>query len=67
MLKVVERKRRVARNPRTREAVIVPPRRVVAFKMGRIMRKLIVEGESLEEFFEADEEDLASENQTTEE
>ena len=35
---VVVRKRRVGRNPRTGERVEVPEKRVVSFKMGRLMR-----------------------------
>ncbi|NOZ23601.1 MAG: integration host factor subunit beta [Planctomycetes bacterium] len=35
---VVQRKRRVGRNPRTGERVAVPAKRVVSFKMGRLMR-----------------------------
>ena len=39
---VVIRKRRVGRNPRTGERVDVPEKRVVSFKMGRLMRERVV-------------------------
>jgi len=39
---VVIRKRRVGRNPRTGERVEVPEKRVVSFKMGRLMRERVV-------------------------
>ena len=39
---VVVRKRRVGRNPRTGERVEVPEKRVVSFKMGRLMRERVV-------------------------
>ena len=35
---VVHRKQRVGRNPRTGERVEVPEKKVVSFKMGRLMR-----------------------------
>lgn len=39
---VVVRKQRVGRNPRTGERVEVPEKRVVSFKMGRLMRDKVV-------------------------
>jgi nucleoid DNA-binding protein len=41
VFKVKQRNGRVARNPRTGEKVDVPPRKVVTFKPGRLMEKLI--------------------------
>ena len=41
VFKVKERKPRVGRNPRTGEAVPVPPRRVVVFKPGLEMKEKI--------------------------
>ncbi len=41
VFKVKERKPRVGRNPRTGEAVPVPPRRVVVFKPGLEMKQKI--------------------------
>ena len=42
---VVQRKRRVGRNPRTGERVAVPAKRVVSFKMGRLMRERVAHDE----------------------
>ncbi|MHC4143481.1 MAG: HU family DNA-binding protein [Planctomycetota bacterium] len=39
VFEVRERAARVAQNPKTMERVEVPPKRVVKFKMGRIMRE----------------------------
>ena len=38
VFEVVLRKARTGRNPRTGEKVAVPPKRVVTFKMGKIMK-----------------------------
>lgn len=42
VFKVRERKARKARNPRTGEEVMVPTKRVVSFKPGKLMEKRIV-------------------------
>ena len=39
VFEVVTRKQKLARNPKTSEEVIVPPHKVVRFKMGKEMRK----------------------------
>ena len=41
VFEVRERQARVAQNPRTLEKVPVPPKRVVKFKVGRMMRKRV--------------------------
>lgn len=41
VFKVVVRKARAGRNPKTGMRVAVPAKRVVTFKMGRVMRKKI--------------------------
>ena len=38
VFEVVMRKPRTGRNPRTGEKVAVPPKRVVTFKMGKVMK-----------------------------
>ena len=38
VFEVVLRKARTGRNPRTGEKVVVPPKRVVTFKMGKVMK-----------------------------
>ena len=38
VFEVVVRKARTGRNPRTGERVAVPPKRVVTFKMGKVMK-----------------------------
>ena len=43
VFEVVRRKPRVARNPRTGEAIDVPAKTVVHFKQGRIMRERVAE------------------------
>ena len=48
VFEVVTRKPRVARNPRTGEAIHVPAKTVVHFKQGRVMRKRVAAyGETL--------------------
>ncbi len=41
VFEVKDRARRIGRNPRTGEPVPVPKRRVVTFKVGRMMRKKV--------------------------
>ena len=41
VFEVRERAARVAQNPRTLEKVVVPSKRVVKFKVGRLMRKKV--------------------------
>ena len=41
VFEVVVRKPRTGRNPKTGEKVAVPPRRVVTFKMGKVMREKV--------------------------
>lgn len=41
VFEVVERKPKQARNPRTGETVMIPPKKVVKFKNGRIMKEKI--------------------------
>ena len=41
VFEVVVRKPRTGRNPKTGEKVAVPPKRVVTFKMGKIMREKV--------------------------
>ena len=43
VFEVVRRKPRIARNPRTGEAIEVPAKTVVHFKQGRIMRERVAE------------------------
>jgi integration host factor subunit beta len=38
VFEVVMRKPRMGRNPRTGQKVAVPPKRVVSFKMGKVMK-----------------------------
>ena len=49
VFEVRERASRVAQNPKTLEQVVVPPRKAVRFKVGRLMRERIVVGESRSE------------------
>ena len=42
---VVVRKPRTGRNPKTGEKVAVPPKRVVTFKMGKVMREKVAAGD----------------------
>ncbi|MCX7702688.1 MAG: integration host factor subunit beta [Planctomycetota bacterium] len=44
VFEVKERKQRVARNPRTGEKVMVPKRKVVTFKPGKIMEARVKKG-----------------------
>ncbi len=46
VFEVRERASRVAQNPKTLEQVVVPARKAVRFKVGRLMRERIVVGES---------------------
>lgn len=46
VFEVRERASRIAQNPKTLEPVIVPARKAVRFKIGRLMRERIVVGES---------------------
>ncbi len=41
VLEVVTRKPRTGRNPRTGAKVAVPPKRVVTFKMGKVMKEKV--------------------------
>lgn len=41
---VKERKARIGRNPRTGETVNVPPKRLPAFKTGKLLRERLNEG-----------------------
>ena len=41
VFEVVTRKQKRARNPKTKEEVIVPPHKVVRFKMGKEMRNIL--------------------------
>ena len=41
VFEVVVRRARTGRNPRTGDKVAVPPKRVVTFKMGKVMREKI--------------------------
>ncbi len=41
VFEVVTRKARTGRNPRTGEKVAVPPKRVVTFKMGKVMKEKV--------------------------
>ncbi len=43
VFKVKSRQSRIGRNPRTGETVSVPPRRVVVFKPGRVMKRDVKE------------------------
>jgi len=40
VFEIVTRKEKRARNPKTNEEVIVPPQKVVRFKMGKDMREI---------------------------
>ena len=44
VFETVERKPRRARNPRTGDAVAVPAKRAVKFKIGRLMKQKLQEG-----------------------
>ncbi len=46
VFEVRERASRVAQNPKTLEQVVVPARKAVRFKVGRLMRERIVLGEA---------------------
>ena len=46
---IVQKKPRVARNPRTGETVHVPAKRMVHFKVGRLMKKRVMDGPSEDE------------------
>ncbi|MSR44423.1 MAG: integration host factor subunit beta [Phycisphaerales bacterium] len=46
VFEVRERAARTAQNPKTLEQVVVPARKAVRFKVGRLMRERIVLGES---------------------
>jgi nucleoid DNA-binding protein len=46
VFEVVVRKPRTGRNPRTGDKVAVPPKRVVTFKMGKIMKDRVTAAES---------------------
>ena len=45
---VVHKKPRIARNPRTGATVHVPAKRMVHFKVGRLMKKRVMEGDAAE-------------------
>lgn len=45
VFEVVTRKPRTGRNPRTGQKVAVPPKRVVTFKMGKIMKERVAASE----------------------
>lgn len=44
VFEVVVRKPRTGRNPKTGEKVAVPPKRVVTFKMGKVMKDKVAAG-----------------------
>jgi len=44
VFEVVVRKPRTGRNPKTGEPVAVPPKRVVTFKMGKVMKEKVAAG-----------------------
>ena len=44
VFEVVVRKARTGRNPRTGDKVAVPPKRVVTFKMGKVMKEKVAAG-----------------------
>lgn len=46
VFEVRERASRIAQNPKTLEQVVVPARKAVRFKVGRLMRERIVVGEA---------------------
>ena len=46
VFEVVVRKPRTGRNPRTGDKVAVPPKRVVTFKMGKIMKDRVTAAEA---------------------
>lgn len=52
VFEIRERKRRKAQNPKTLERVDVPPKKVVKFKVGRLMQKSLEDPEGIE--FEVD-------------
>ena len=66
VFEVKDRARRIGRNPRTGEPVPVPERRVVTFKVGRMMRKKVasMSGEGVSPGVTADSEssDLPTQN-----
>jgi len=41
IFKIKQRKQRIGRNPRTGEAVPVPPRKVVYFKAGKVLKEKV--------------------------
>ena len=43
IFEIIERKGRIARNPKSREEVFIPPHKVVKFRPGRIMEQQITE------------------------
>lgn len=49
VFEVKDRARRIGRNPRTGEPVPVPERRVVTFKVGRMMRKKVASNHELDD------------------
>lgn len=46
VFEVVVRKARTGRNPKTGDRVAVPPKRVVTFKMGKVMKEKVAAGET---------------------
>lgn len=56
VFEIRERKRRMAQNPKTLERVDVPPKKVVKFKVGRLMQKSLDDPNGVE--FEVDTGDL---------
>ena len=48
VFEVVVRKARTGRNPRTGETVAVPPKRVVTFKMGKVMKERVAASEPVQ-------------------
>jgi integration host factor subunit beta len=52
VFEIRERKRRMAQNPKTLERVDVPPKKVVKFKVGRLMQKSLDDPNGVE--FEVD-------------
>lgn len=48
VFEIRERKRRMAQNPKTLERVAVPPKKVVKFKIGRLMQKSLDDPNGLE-------------------
>lgn len=43
---IVQKKPRIARNPRTGDTVNVPAKRMVHFKVGRLMKQKVMDGDS---------------------